>query len=107
MRLIDADALKCDFYKIPLPGTNNPDIQYVSKKQIDNAPTIECEEVNHYDYDEGYDHGYADGLKDAIKHGEWRECLTGYMCSNCHKVSNTPTYHCSYCGAYMNMEYIK
>lgn len=40
MRLIDADVLKIDYlYPTTTTGTNC--IQYVSKIQIDNAPTVE------------------------------------------------------------------
>lgn len=42
MRLIDADKLKVD-YIVPSTSTNTSCYQYVSKEQIDNAPTIDQE----------------------------------------------------------------
>ena len=44
MRLIDADALKIDYYRVHTT-TNSPVDYYVSKDQIDSAPTIEAEPV--------------------------------------------------------------
>lgn len=41
MRLIDADALKIDYYRVPTT-TNMPVYYYVSKEQIDSAPTVDA-----------------------------------------------------------------
>lgn len=45
MRLIDADALKID-YIVPSTTTGTPCYLYISKEQIDCAPTIEAEPVH-------------------------------------------------------------
>ena len=44
MRLIDADELKADYIRTTTT-TNTPCCLYVSKEQIDNAPTIDAEPV--------------------------------------------------------------
>ena len=44
MRLIDADKLKPE-YILPSTTATTPCYYYVSKKQIDNAPTVDAVEV--------------------------------------------------------------
>lgn len=93
MRLIDADELKVD-YIVPSTTTNTSCYQYVSKEQIDNAPTV-----------------------DTVKHGKWikNEGRYGWHCSVCEKddfyafVRDSDTdenklqdYYCPNCGARMD-----
>ena len=41
MRLIDADALRVDYF-FPTSTSSTPNFYYVSKANIDNAPTIDA-----------------------------------------------------------------
>lgn len=70
MRLIDADKLKSD-YIVTTTTTNTPCHLYVSKEQINNAPTIKVE---------------------SVRHGRWIECesesengIRFHKCSECGK----------------------
>lgn len=85
MRLIDADALKADYIRTTTI-TNTPCCLYVSKEQIDNAPTIEAE---------------------PIRHGEWvwDEAYEMFTCSECGKQMIRNDYpYCAFCGAKMEAD---
>lgn len=70
MRPIDADDLKVD-YIVPSTTTNTSCYQYVSKEQIDNAPTVDSVKKGKWiavEYNDGTVHtecsacGYGRGL---------------------------------------------
>lgn len=98
MRLIDADALKID-YIVPSTTTGTPCYLYISKEQIDCAPTIEAEPKRGRWVD---DADIIDASFDLHK----------YRCSNCNSYADKficghdwytgfkPNY-CPNCGAKM------
>lgn len=53
MRLIDADKLDVDFYDEYETEDDAYAYGYVSKHQIDTAPTIKTKQIKYYDEDEG------------------------------------------------------
>lgn len=65
MRLIDADALKVDYYDEYNADGDEYVYRYYSEQQIENAPTIEA--YTKEDIDKAYAKGFADGKKDYIK----------------------------------------
>ena len=52
MRLIDADKLNIDFYDEYETEDDAYAYGYVSKHQIDTAPTIETKQIKYFDEDE-------------------------------------------------------
>lgn len=92
MRLIDADELKVD-YIVPSTSTNTSCYRYVSKEQIDNAPTIDP--VRH-----GTWLKYPGDI--VSDDGLWGETL--YDCSECGHTRHVATEFCSKCGAKMEQD---
>ena len=101
MRIIDADNLEID-YIVASTTTNTECYRYVSKEQIDNAPTVDAEPVRHGHW---------------VKSPEYRgDNISGYtdnhwVCSECGKEAIVNewymydlTDYCPNCGAKMNKE---
>ena len=94
-RLIDADALKIDYYTVGSATSNMPCYYYVSKEQIDSAPTIEAE---------------------PVRRGKWKhipeEPFAGYyVCSVCNEQAEVSSFeewlltdYCPFCGARLESE---
>ena len=91
MRLIDADALRVDYFA-PSSTSSTPNFYFVSKASIDNAPTIDAV---------------------PVRHGEWKpfDLTYGrsiYYCSVCEQATEVPMCmekpmyaYCPNCGAKM------
>ena len=86
MRLIDADELKAD-YIVTSTTTNSHCYLYVSKEQIDNAPTV-----------------------DTVKHGKWvhdNPLTDTLVCTECNysiPTEELKTPYCPWCGARMCLD---
>lgn len=89
MRLIDADKLKTDMHEKAFDGDGGYKIFGVSKKQIEDAPTVDAEPVIHAHWIENISEGI---IKCSNCAEEWS------IINNCCETF----FYCPHCGAKMD-----
>lgn len=88
MRLIDADRLLGEYDEIEIVAYHKDNVyEYISTKQIDNAPTVDAVEVRH---------GRWIRVRDPSE-----TLMNYYVCDKCGNMEACESNYCPHCGARM------